>query len=150
MLCFFIDAYVVASFGPLQVLKRQLSQFLAHDQGDGEPNVIESLVDADVALSDASVTWSAKIASFGHHVEKWLASEADKTAALDNQAVTSHSTFGHMQAQMLMSCTCSHSGDASACSLHCPPHHHWLTLCTPFVKQFTLFSVTVSRALPTC
>lgn len=111
----------------LQVLKAQLGQTLALSTSSSSPSDravgLDSLVSEDVSFVDASLEVSEKLKHFSPHIRKWLAGEVEQQKVLDqHEPVTSHSTYGQMAAQVLMSCTCSKtskSGEKESCSLHC-------------------------------
>ena len=84
---------------------------------------LDKLVATSDSLTDNSINLTDKLTMFGTSVESWVAREVDQNKVLEaGTPVTSHATFGHMKAEVLMSCTCSHSTTnmgGKSCSLHC-------------------------------
>lgn len=98
----------------------QVSQALQGGGGENVSTSIEHLVAPDSAYTDTSVHLAEKLKAYGTYVHKWLMVEVDQKKVLSaTHSVTSHSSFGHMSATIMMSCTCGHTGDSSSCSLHC-------------------------------
>ena len=98
----------------------QVSQALQGGGGEDRSTSIEHLVDPDSAYTDTSIHIAEKLKAYSTYVYKWLMVEVEQKKALSpSQSVTSHSSFGHMSATIMMSCTRGHTGDSSSCSLHC-------------------------------
>ena len=80
---------------------------------------------SEKSFADETLSIASKLGLFSEHVRKWLLAEPTKISELlaPTAIVSAHASFGHMKASVLMSCTCSHSGDRTSCSLHCdsPP-----------------------------